>query len=130
MDESSINIRGEWVYLYRAADKFGDTIDFMLSERRDEEADTALFKRAIDANGLLEKVIMDKSDANYAGIENINILLMVAGLICFLEILQVKYLNNRVKQDHCFIKKITNPTMGSKVFHSAKATLDRIKTLI
>ena len=37
MDETYIKIKGEWVYLYRAVDKFGDTIDFMLSEHRDEE---------------------------------------------------------------------------------------------
>jgi len=44
--------------LYRAVDKFGDTIDFMLSERRDEEAATAFFKQAINSNGLPEKVVM------------------------------------------------------------------------
>lgn len=53
MDETSIKIRGEWVYLYRAVDKFGDTIDFMLSERRDEEAATAFFKQAINQSTLM-----------------------------------------------------------------------------
>jgi putative transposase len=50
MDESYIKVKGEWVYLYRAVDKFGDTIDFMLSEHRDEAAATAFFKKAINAN--------------------------------------------------------------------------------
>jgi putative transposase len=72
---------------------------------------------------------MDKSGANYAGLENINILLMLAGLIGFVEILQVKYLNNLIEQDHRFIKKITNPIMGFKAFHSAKATIDGIETV-
>jgi putative transposase len=94
MDETYIKIKGKWVYLYRAVDQFGDTIDFMLSEHRDEAAATAFFKQAIDANGFPNKVVMDKSGANYAGIENINMLLMLAGLICFVEICQVKYLNN------------------------------------
>ena len=75
---------------------------------------------------------MDKSGANYAGLENINILLMLAGLISFVEIFQVKYLNNLIEQDdqqnHRFIKKITKPMMGFKAFHSAKATLDGIET--
>ena len=53
---------------------------------------------------------------------------MLAGLISFVEILQVKYLNNLIEQDHCFIKKITNPMMGFKAFHSAKATIDEIET--
>jgi transposase-like protein len=55
------------VYLYRAVDSHGDTLDFMLSERRDEEAATAFFKQAINNNGFPDKVVMDKSGANYAG---------------------------------------------------------------
>src|SRR5690606_29467386 len=128
LDETYIKIKGQWVYLYRAVDKFGDTIDFMLSEHRDEAAATAFIKKAINANGFPDKVVIDKSGANYAGLENINLLLMLAGLICFIEILQVKYLNNIVEQDHRFIKKITKPMMGFKAFHSAKATLDGIET--
>jgi len=42
---------------------------------------------------------------------------MLAGIISFVEILQIKYLNNRVEQDHRFIKKITKPMMGFKAFH-------------
>ncbi|WP_027159813.1 IS6 family transposase [Methylobacter luteus] len=128
MDESYIKVKGQWVYLYRAVDKFGDTIDFMLSERRDEAAATKFFKQAIDANGLPVKVVMDKSGANQAGLENINFLLMLAGLICFTEICQVKYLNNLIEQDHRFIKKITQPMMGFKAFHSARATIEGIET--
>jgi putative transposase len=71
---------------------------------------------------------MYKSGANYAGLENINILLMLAGLISFVEILQVKNLNNLIEQDHRFIKKITNPMMGFKAFNSVKATRDGIET--
>jgi putative transposase len=63
MDETSIKIKGKWVYLYRAVDKFGDTVDFMLSEHRDEAAATAFFKQAIDANGFPKKVVMDKTSA-------------------------------------------------------------------
>jgi putative transposase len=74
MDETYIKVKGEWVYLYRAVDKFGNTVDFVLSERRDETAATAFFKQAIDANGFPKKVVMDKSGANYAGLENINML--------------------------------------------------------
>ena len=52
----------------------------------------------------------------------------LARLISFVEILQVKYLNNLIEQDHRFIKKITNPMMRIKAFHSAKATTDGIET--
>ena len=128
MDETYIQVKDQWVYLYRAVDKFGDTVDFMLSEKRDEAAATAFFKQAIDNNGFPKKVVMDKSGANYVGLENINFLLMLAGIISFVEILQIKYLNNLVEQDHRFIKKITKPMMGFKAFHSAKATIDGIET--
>lgn len=100
----------------------------MLSEHRDEAAATAFFKKAIDTNGFPSKVVMDKSGVNYTGQKNINFLLMLAGLISFVEILQIKYLNNLIEQDHRFIKKITNPMMGFKTFHSAKATLYGIET--
>ena len=106
----------------------GDTIDFMPSEQRDEMAATAFFKQATSNHGFPHKVVMDKSGANYAGIENINMPLMLAGLICFIEICRVKYLNNLIEQDHRFIKKITKPMMGFKAFHSAKATIDGIET--
>ena len=128
MDETYIQVKGQWVYLYRAVDKFGDTVDFMLSEKRDEAAATAFFKQTINNNGFPKKVVMDKSGANYVGLENINFLLMLAGIISFVEILQIKYLNNLVEQDHRFIKKVTKPMMGFKAFYSAKATIDGIET--
>ena len=72
---------------------------------------------------------MDKSAANYAGLENNNLLLMLAGFLSFIEICQVKYLNNLIEQDHRFIKKITTPVMGFKAFHSTKATIYGIETV-
>jgi putative transposase len=75
----SIRALGKWVYLYRAVDSQGDTLDFLLSERRDEDAATAFFKQAINNNGFPDKVVMDKSGANYAGLANINLLLILAG---------------------------------------------------
>lgn len=128
MDETYIKVKGQWVYLYRAVDKFGDTVDFMLSKHRDEAAATAFFEQAINNNGFPNKVVMDKSGANYVGLENINFLLMLAGIISFVEIIQIKYLNNLIEQDHRFIKKITKPMMGFKAFHSAKATIAGIET--
>jgi putative transposase len=100
----------------------------MLSGHRNEAAATAFFKQAIDANGFPNKVVIDKSGTNYTGIENINMLLMLAGLISFIEICQVEYLNNLIEQDHRFIKKITKPIMGFKAFHSAQLTFDGIET--
>ncbi|WP_211299219.1 hypothetical protein [Methylovulum psychrotolerans] len=55
-----------------------------MNECRDEAAATAFCKQAIDDNGLLEKVVMDKSGANLAGLENINVQLKLAGLLCLM----------------------------------------------
>jgi putative transposase len=100
----------------------------MLSKHRGEVAATAFFKQAIDHNGLPSKVVIESSGANNTGLENINILIFLAGLLCFIDILKVNYLNNIVEQDHHFIKKITKPMMGFKAFHSASATLAGIET--
>ncbi|SCZ86429.1 transposase (fragment) [Nitrosomonas mobilis] len=86
------------------------------------------YKPILRYSTLPNKVAMDKSGANYAGLESINMLLLMAGLLSFIEICQVKYLNNIIEQDHRFIKKITNPMMGFKAFHSAQATIDGIET--
>jgi putative transposase len=87
MDETYIKVKGEWNYLYRAIDKFGNTIDFKLSKKRDEAAATAFFKQAIAHHGLPEKVVIDKSGANTAGLENINLLFFLAGFLCFIDII-------------------------------------------
>lgn len=130
MDETDIKVKGQWVYLYRAVDKEGKTVDFLLSEKRDEPAARAFFEKAIGSNGLPEKVTMDKSGANKAGIDTINLhlalLLMLGGLFVQLTVRQIKYLNNIVEQDHRFIKKI-KPMKGFKAFHSADATLAGIE---
>ena len=99
----------------------------MLSERRDEAAAEAFFKRAVENNGVPEKVAIDKSGANLAGLENVNILLMLLGLWPLIDIIQDKYLNNIIEQDHRFIKKIVRPMKGFKSFHSASATLEGIE---
>ena len=100
----------------------------MLSEKRAEAAATLFFKQAIDNNGFPKKVVMAKSGANFVGLEHINVLLILAGISSFVEIMQINYLNNIVEQDHRFIKKITKPMMGFKAFYSAKATIAGIET--
>lgn len=78
MDETYIKVKGRWCYLYRAVDKHGKTLDFMLSESRDEAAATAFFARTIRTNGWPDKVVIDKSGANLAGLDNINVTLILA----------------------------------------------------
>ena len=128
------------MYLYRAIDKHGKTLDFMLSKRRDQAAARLFFRRAIETNGLPSRIVIDKSGANLAGLQRINVGLKFSQTKQRIEILRVKYLNNIVEhpsrrmqaftcrsRDHRFIKKITRPTLGFKAFHSAAATLAGIE---
>lgn len=50
-DETYIKVREKWCYLYRAFDKYGNTLDFMLFKRRNKTAAKLLFRRAIERNG-------------------------------------------------------------------------------
>ena len=140
MDETYVKVKGEWTYLYRAIDKQGNTLDFMLSERRDEAAATAFFMKAIGNNGWPDKVVIDKSGSNTAALFNMNCLLAMHNWCWLIEVLQMKYLNNIIEQpsrglranpcqviDHRFIKKLTRQMKGFKSFRSASATLEGIE---
>lgn len=87
--------------LYRAVDKDGDTVDFMLTKKRDREAALKFFKKALGSSGLPMTVTIDKRGANNAALERLNLLFLLDGL-CFFTICirQLKYLNNIVEQDH------------------------------
>src|SRR5215813_1404470 len=64
MDETYIRVKGEWRYLYRAVDTQGQTIDFLLTEQRDQEAALQFLKQAIRRHGVPEKSTIDGSEAN------------------------------------------------------------------
>ncbi len=130
MDETYIKIKGEWWYYYRAVDKKGDIVDFYLSKTRDTEAATAFFKKAIGTNGLPEKVVIDKSGANRAGLEYLNMLFLISGYFLFLaiEIIDVKYLNNIALQSHRFIKQKMVEALGWKSKAGAEATMSGQET--
>lgn len=120
MDETYIRLNGKWVYLYRAVDKDGDTIDFLLRAHRDTVAAQSFFEKAIAHHGRPHTVTIDGSASNKAALEEANKGLSRKKEI---EIRQVKYLNNMVEQDHRFIKKRTRPMLGFKSFHSARVTI-------
>ena len=127
MDETYIRVKGRWTYLYRAVDRDGQSLDFLLCERRDLAAARRFFRRAIATNGLPDRVVIDKSGANLAGLQAVNAVLKFTGAGKTIEVLQVKYLNNILEQDHRFIKRITCPMRGFKAFHSAAATIAGIE---
>jgi putative transposase len=94
MDETYIKVKGEWYYLYRAVDKTGQTIDFLLTEQRDERAAKRFLTKAIRRHGVPETITIDGSAANEAAITSYNEEHGTA-----IGIRQVKYLNNVVEQE-------------------------------
>ena len=106
MNETYVRIRGQWKYLYRAVDKAGNTVDFLLTANRDRKAAVRFLRKAIGQNGVPAKITIDKSGANTAAIASYN--LEHDGEI---ELRQVKYLNNVVEQDHRAIKRQVRPMM-------------------
>jgi putative transposase len=108
VDETYISVKGQWKYWYRAVDKAGHTVDFLLTAKRDRKAAVRFLRRAIDQWGTPEKITIDKSGANTAAIESYN-----AAHEASIEPRQVKYLNNVLEQDHRTIKRLTWPCSAS-----------------
>ena len=124
VNETYIKVKAEWKYLYRAVDKYGQTIDFLLSAKRDMKAAKRFFKKAIRHNGQPIKTTIDKSGANLAGIQAVN-----DENRHQIEIRQIKYLNNIIEQDHRSIKRQVNPMLGFKEFFSAKIIIAGIEIM-
>jgi putative transposase len=126
MDETYIKINGKWVYLYRAVDSHGNTIEFLLRKYRDAVAAKAFFRKAFKNNVIPDKVTIDKSGSNTCALNDYNARRPEEQKI---EIRQNKYLNNIIEQDHRFIKKRTKPMLGFKSFRSAKITIAGIENI-
>ena len=65
VDETYIKVRGKWRYLYRAVDKQGQTVDFLLTKNRDQAAAVRFFKKAIGNNEVPEKITLDGGRASH-----------------------------------------------------------------
>jgi transposase-like protein len=121
VDETYIKVRGRWVYLYRAVDKAGNTVDFRLNDRRNVAAAKASFKKAIRHQGHASHTsILDGYAASRCAVrerQNADMLPKSTTL------LSSKYLNNLAEQDRRGIKSRTRPMLGFKNFNSAAITL-------
>jgi len=124
LDETYVKVKGNWKYLYRAVDKAGATVDFLLTAKRDRKAALRFLRKAIDQHHVPEKITIDKSGANTAAIESYN-----AQYEADIEIRRVKYLNNIVEQDHRAVKRVTRPMLGFKSFRSAAVTLAGVELM-
>jgi putative transposase len=124
LDETYVKIKGKSAYLYRAVDKAGHTIDFLLTPTRDGDAAEAFLRKAIRAQGLPEKITIDQSGGNTAAITHYNKLHKTAIIIR-----HSKYLNNIVEQDHRAVKRPTRPMLGFKSFWAARCTIAGIEVM-
>ncbi|CAE1144055.1 transposase [Serratia sp. Tan611] len=126
MDETYINVKGQWKYLYRAVDSAGQTIDFLLTAKRDTAAALRFFRKAIRHHGEPEVVTIDKSGANTAALTTFNADNPEEESIT---VRQSKYLNNLIEQDHRHIKRRIRQMLGFKSFRRAQTLLIGIELL-
>jgi IS6 family transposase len=128
VDETYIKVKGEWLYLYRAVDSAGNTLEFLLSEHRDTQAAKRFLARALDASHTTTPRVInvDHNPAYPKAIEEFK----AAGTLpqgCQLR--PVKYLNNLIEQDHRFIKRLVKTGLGFCSFPTAWRTLMGYETM-
>src|SRR6266436_2252104 len=124
VDETYIKVRGEWVYLYRAVDKEGRAVDFLLSRQRDIAAAKRFFSRAVKQHGAPRVITLDGYAASHRAVDK----LKAAGrLPRRVRVRSSKYLNNVIEQDHRRIKQRIRPMLGFKRFETAAVTIRGIE---
>ena len=117
-------MKGKWRNLYRAVDKQGQTVDFLLSKNRDKAAAVRFFKKAIGNNEVPEKITLDGSQASHQAVAE----LKTEGVLPAQTLVRTsKYLNNIIEQDHRRVKQRYYPMLGFKNFGNAKVTLSGIE---
>lgn len=128
VDETYINLNGNWMYLYRAVDQYGNTIDFWLSRKRDRKAAKKFFRKALRSphNTNPRVITTDKYAATIKTIKNE---IKNERLHPGTKHRSSKYMNNIIEQDHRHIKRITNQMLGFKYFKSACSTIQGIEAM-
>ena len=122
VDETYIKVKGWWKYLYRAVDSQGNTLDFLLSAKRDASAAERFLRKTLHASHNQEPRVINV-DKNAAYPPAVDDLKAEEQLGETTELRQVKYLNNLIEQNHRFIKRLTKPGMGFGSFNTARRTL-------
>ncbi|MED3986037.1 IS6 family transposase [Peribacillus simplex] len=128
VDETYIKVKRQWMYLYRAVDSEGNTIDFYLSELRDKQAAKRFFKKALaTCHSTTPRVItVDKNPVYPVAIQELK---EEKSMPEGIRVRQIRYLNNIVEQDHRFIKKRVRSMLGLKSFRTATYILSGIEAM-
>jgi transposase-like protein len=119
-----IKVKGRWTYLYRAVDKQGRTVDFLLSERRDVATAKRFFRKALANRPTPRVITLDAYAASHRAITELKSAGTMARRV---RIRSSKYLNNVVEQDHRRIKHRIRPMLGFKRFEAAAITIGGIE---
>jgi transposase, IS6 family len=121
VDETYVKVKKVWLYLYRAVDSQGNTLEFLLSSRRDTEAAKRFFAKTLAAphTSTPRVITVDKNAAYPKAFKELKAeRLMPDGC----QLRQSKYLNNLVEQDHRFIKRLVKLGLGFFSFETAWRT--------
>jgi transposase-like protein len=124
MDETYVKVRGEWVYLYRAVDKAGKTVDFYLSRNRDVNAAQAFLRKAMKGQRIPTKITLDAYAASHRAVADLK---KTGELPKRVRVRSNKYLNNVIEQDHRRIKQRLRPMLGLKSFRTAAVVIGGIE---
>jgi putative transposase len=131
VDETSIKVRGRWMYLYRAIDSNGDTVEFWFSERRNLTAAKRFLHKALKPHGWPERIVIDDSQTNREAILSCDTTDRLQDRsrqkLKPIRIRQSAYLNNRIEQDHRAVKRRIRPMLRFKSMASARAILGGIE---
>ena len=122
VDETYVKVKGQWKYLYRAVDSSGQTLDFMLSAKRDAKAAKRFLKKALKVRHTQTPRVINV-DKNAAYPPAVDELKKEESLTEDTELRPVKYLNNMIEQDHRRLKRLVKPGLGFGSFHTARRTL-------
>jgi transposase-like protein len=124
MDETYIKVRGQWVYLYHAVDKAGQTVDFLLSRNRDVNAAKSFLHSAMKNTRVPTKITLDAYAASHRAVREMK---EDGELPRRVQARSSQYLNNLVEQDHRRVKQRVRPMLGFKRFDSAAVTIAGIE---
>ena len=131
VDETYIKVRGQWMYLYRAIDSVGDTVEFWFSEQRDLLSAKQFFRKALARHGRPDRGVIEGSQTNHDAIVSCDTTNRLQDRsrrrLKPIEIRKSKYLNNRIEQHHRRIKLRIRPMLGFKSQASAEIILSGIE---